>query len=109
MDRETSIGPAYIEKREGDKDMGYQYEVEKENLFTDEGQRLFIHIRDNVKRLLTEAGAVKMQHAIANNSGSSWQMLACVDRMVELGELQELTSNVCGQDRVFVAKYKLDF
>jgi len=84
--------------------MPYQYLVERPTLFTDEGQRMFIQIRDNVKRLLGQAGAVRMNKAIANVSGDSWQMLACVDRMVELDELQELTDNVAGQDRVFVAK-----
>ena len=86
--------------------MGYQYYVEKETLFTDEGQRMFTQIRDNVKGLLEKAGAVRMQNATAHFSGSSWQMLACVDRMVELGELLELPTNGYGQDRVFVERYK---
>lgn len=36
-------------------------------------------------------------------TGDSWEMMARVDRLVELGEIREITgSNVAGQDRVFV-------
>jgi len=86
--------------------VSYQYSVERENLFTDKGQRRFISIRDNVNQLLKQAGAVRMDKAIATVTGDSWGMLACVDRMVELGELLELPTNGHGQDRVFVAIYK---
>ena len=81
----------------------YSYEEEKPGIFTEEGQALFLAIRDNVKRLLTLSGAVRMQEAISGNCGSSWQMLACVDRLVELGEISEITDKVAGQHRVFVA------
>jgi hypothetical protein len=65
---------------------------------------MFVAIRDHVKRLLRDAGAVTMGAAIRGaGSGDSWTMLACVDRMVETGELREVTGpNVAGQDRVFV-------
>lgn len=66
----------------------YTYEELKPQLFTDEGQRLFLRIRDHVNRLLAMSGAVRMQEAIAQSPGDSWTMLACVDRMVELGELR---------------------
>lgn len=82
--------------------MGYEYLLKREQLFSDEGSRLFTNVRDNVKRLLEESGAVRMQEAISGNTGDSWLMLACMDRMVELGELRELTQNVPGQHRVFV-------
>jgi hypothetical protein len=80
--------------------MSYQYEIEKQKLFTDEGQRHFLKVRDNVKELLATAGAFRVDKVL---SGNSWFCLACVDRMVELGELEELTGKqVAGQDRVFV-------
>ena len=84
----------------------YNYENEKPNLFTEDGQLLFIEIRDRVKGLIKLAGAVNMEKAIQGSSGSSWTMLACVDRMVEIGELKELTTDNAGwaQDRVFVAR-----
>lgn len=84
--------------------MSYNYETEKAALFTDEGQRQFLKVRDFCKRMLKEAGAVRADKAMqAWGSGSSWTMLAALDRLVELGELREITTNVWGQHRVFVA------
>jgi len=68
---------------------------------------MFLAIRDKTHRLLKLAGAVRMEEAISGcgQSGScSWDMLACVDRLVELGEIWEITNgDVAGQDRVFVS------
>ena len=84
--------------------MTYDYQTERANIFTEDGQRMFLSIRDKVGGLLKIAGAVRMSEAIAEQAGDSWQMLACVDRLVELGEIRELTANsgVAGQFRVFV-------
>ncbi|HUX16769.1 MAG TPA: hypothetical protein VMW52_09880 [Phycisphaerae bacterium] len=71
--------------------MAYDYEREKPNLFTDEGQRMFLRIRDRAHELILAAGAARMQEIIRGNSGELWEMLACVDRLVELGELREIT------------------
>ena len=80
----------------------YDYQVEREWLFTDEGQRMFLRIRDNVNELLNRAGAARMQEALCG-SGSSWRQMACMDRMVELKEIREIPQNSCaGQHRVFV-------
>ena len=80
----------------------YSYETEKKEIFTEDGQVMFLKIRDHVNTLLKQAGAVRMQEAISKTTGSSWTMLACVDRMVELGELREITgSGVAGQHRIF--------
>lgn len=80
----------------------YHYQTEKARIFTEDGQVMFLKIRDRVNDLLALAGAVRMQEAIAGTTGDSWMRLACIDRMVELGELRELTgANVAGQDRVF--------
>lgn len=82
----------------------YCYETEKPRVFTEDGQKMFLGIRDNVNRLLKQAGAVRMNEAIAGQSGSVWLMLACVDRLVELGEIKEISSpNVVGQHRVFIS------
>lgn len=85
----------------------YEYQTERPKLFTDEGQRMFLIIRDRVQRRLKDAGAVRMQEAISGTTGDTWQMLACVDRLVELGELRELTEHgrVPGQYRVFVSHH----
>lgn len=80
----------------------YVYEQQKAFVLTDEGQRTFLKIRDHVHKLLEEAGAVRMQEAM-KGTGDSWDLMACVDRLVELGELREVTTGkVAGQHRIFV-------
>lgn len=81
--------------------MSYQYETEKPKLFTEEGQVGFLKTRDKVNELLKVAGAVRLQEAMS--TGDSWEQLARFDRLVELGEIREITDDdVAGQHRVFV-------
>jgi hypothetical protein len=77
--------------------MSYSYERERAGLFTEEGQVRFIKIRDKVKGLLETAGAFRIQEL----GIAAWEDIACVDRMVELGELVELQRECWGQYRVF--------
>lgn len=79
----------------------YNYEAEKKKIFTDEGQKLFLSIRDKAQRLLKEAGAFRRSEVTSGHSGDSWTMMACVDRMVELGEIVQLPRNCWGQFDVF--------
>ena len=45
-----------------------------------------------------------MSKAINCVGSDSWMMLACVDRLVELKEIREVTgNNVAGQHRVFMS------
>lgn len=82
----------------------YDYKNEKHKIFTEKGQETFLKIRDNVHKLLSKSGAVMMQNATSGVSGDSWLHLACVDRLVELREIKEITTdNVAGQYRVFVS------
>ena len=86
--------------------MSYNYKAQKPALLTDEGQRAFLAVRDNVQRLLKLAGAVRVGEAINCERGpsDSWELLACFDRMVELGELREISPPGCAsQHRVFVS------
>jgi hypothetical protein len=81
----------------------YSYQTEKPALFTEGGQRDFLKTRDHVHALLKKAGAFRMQEAMIC-SVCSWTQLAMIDRLVELGEIREITGgNVAGQHRVFVA------
>lgn len=84
----------------------YDYQAQRANLFTEKGQRLFIAKRDGVFRVLDQAGAIRMSKVfdIPTGSGSdTWDILAVMDRMIELGDIREITGpNVAGQDRVFV-------
>ena len=83
----------------------YSYKHEKKRLFTEEGQEMFIKIRDKAKALLKVAGCFRMDSVMVA-TGDTWMMLACVDRMVELGEIREVTKcmDVAGQDRIFTDK-----
>lgn len=83
--------------------MSYQYEAERPKLFTDAGQRAFLRVRDEAARLLEIAGAVRL-HKLMLGTGDSWEMLARVERLVELGELREVTGpGTPNQSRVFVS------
>lgn len=85
--------------------MTYDYQAEKARIFTEDGQKMFLSIRDRVKKLIADAGSVRMDKAISGETGCSWQMLACVDRLVELGEIIEITQagKVAGQHRIFTS------
>ncbi len=85
----------------------YLYETEKQAIFTDEGQVKFLNIRDRIKGLLQKTGCITMEHAISSNSGTSFFWMACVDRMVEIGELVEVVQQTqpAGQDRIFREPY----
>jgi hypothetical protein len=78
----------------------YQYHKEKPKIFTEKGQVDFLKTRDKVRELLELAGAFRITKVTV--SGDGWLAMAYVDRLVELGEIKELTrSDVSGQDRVF--------
>ena len=83
--------------------MSYNYEKEKPKLFIEAHQRLFLEIRDRVHGFLDETGVAKMGFILQGSSGDSWVMMACVDRLVELGEIKEVFHGDCvDQDRIFV-------
>ena len=83
--------------------MSYSYETEKQFVFTDEGQRMLLRVRDFAFAMLKQAGAVRGDKLLAAaGSGSSWSMMACVDRLVELNDLAEASTGGAWQCRVFV-------
>lgn len=63
----------------------YNYETERPYVFTDEGQRRFLKVRDEANRLYDLAGAVRVDKLLLGG-GDSWKMLALIDRLVELEE-----------------------
>ena len=84
----------------------YRYETEKPAIFTEDGQEVFLKVRDGVGRALKLSGAVTMGKAMSfAGSGSSWEMMACVDRLAEIGEIREIPQTNCaGQHRIFVGR-----
>lgn len=88
----------------------YKYEEVKPAIFTEAGQRMFLEIRDQAIRKARIAGAVSMEAATEGICGDSWNQLACVDRLVELGELLEIPQEDCaGQHRIFVLTHRLPY
>lgn len=83
--------------------MSYNYQTQRAEIFTEHGQRLFLSVRDKAQRLLKESGAVMSGNLINGHAGDVWAIMACIDRLVELGELREIErGNVAGQHRIFV-------
>jgi hypothetical protein len=84
----------------------YNYEKERPWVFTDEGQRDLLKVRDKTFNLLKLAGAVRSQEMITGLTGSDWQHLALVDRLVELGDIREIQQQggCAGQHRIFVRR-----
>lgn len=82
----------------------YNYQNERQRIFTEDGQETFLKIRDKVHLLLKQSGAVMMQNAISGVTGDTWLFLACVDRLIELKEIREVTKgDIAGQHRVFIS------
>lgn len=83
--------------------MSYKYHEHRSRIFTDDGQQMFICIRDQAKDLMAKAGAFRWDKL--HFTGDNWLAIACVDRMVELGEIKELTQpgSVMGQHRIFTS------
>jgi hypothetical protein len=83
--------------------MSYVYQNHRLWIFTEEGVRDLLVVKDHVAGLLDAAGAVMLWKAIATVSGDSWHQLAIMDYLVELGYLREITTpGVAAQHRVFV-------
>ncbi len=68
--------------------MAYCYETEKPAVFLPENQAMFLSIRDKAFRLFELAGCATLENIISGQTGDSFTMIACVDRLVELGELR---------------------
>jgi len=83
--------------------MAYNYATQRPNLFTEEGSVLFLRVRDKVRTLLDSAGAFMTGKVVLGMTYDGWDFLACFDRLVELGEIREITGpKAAGQCRVFV-------
>ncbi len=81
----------------------YNYQEMKKYIFKEENQKDFLKVRDNVQKMLSESGSFTMLSALRGVCGDSWVQLAFVDRLVELGEIREITPpNTAGQHRVFI-------
>ncbi len=81
--------------------MSYNYAIERPFVLTDEGQRVLLKMRDLAFELCGKAGAVRADKLMVF-SGNSWQIMACIDRLVEVGDLREIQfNNGAWQRKVF--------
>lgn len=80
----------------------YDYKKEVQWIFTDRGQRQFLSIRDRAALLTKEAGACTINALFRTQSGDSYHILACIDRLVELGDYKYLDNDDTTQNKVLV-------
>lgn len=83
----------------------YNYENCRKRLFTEEMLNKFIWFRDQVNSFLDTSGAVTQCKAVSGIKLPDTDMEnAFMDRLVELGELQEVTTflNIKTCNRVFI-------
>jgi hypothetical protein len=85
--------------------MAYDYKTQRANVFTEDGQVMFLKIRDTTKELIKKAGVARSDKMMAGCTGDVWNMLACIDRLVELGDVHEIPNSMsgAGQHRVFIS------
>jgi hypothetical protein len=84
----------------------YIYSELRDGLFTDEGQRDLVKVRDAAFAMLSVARVVRMDALMsAARTGDPQRQMALVDRLVEIGDLREvsLVGPVAGQHRIFEA------
>lgn len=81
----------------------YNYTTERAWVFTEQGQPVFLAIRDRAKLLLNAAGACTLGRLIEGQTGDSFHLLACVDRLAELGEIAYVDTHGWKQDHVIVS------
>ena len=86
--------------------MSYDYKKTRGYVFTEEGVKELLLVRDRADYLLDEAGAFNIMRAFKPlGAYEAWQAFALIDYLVELGELEEVSKPGCrGQDRVFIGK-----
>lgn len=81
--------------------MAYEYQVERPKIFTEEGTQMLLKVRSTVEQLIKKSGCFHADKAWAGVSGDSWTRIACLDYLVELGELSEVKRDTWGQYRIF--------
>lgn len=69
-------------------DMAYNYITERPFVFTEKGIKKLLKLRDRAEELLRAAGAFREQELHQSVSGDSWETLACVDYLVESGDIR---------------------
>ena len=80
--------------------MSYSYETQRPWVFTEEGVKKLLWTRSTAQLHLAESGAVRAGRLLG--SGDSWNSMAVVDYLVEIGELMRVYDGRAWQDGVYV-------
>ena len=87
----------------------YDYKECRKEIFTENGVKLLIEVKDLIESYLEVSEAFKMNAVLKSLTGDCWTMMACVDYFVEMGLIKEidqsLGDNIHSQGRVFVKSY----
>lgn len=70
--------------------MGYSYQAERPWLFTAPGQQLRTFVRRKAWAMIDSYGRFTALDIAIGESWDIWHVAACLDRMIELGEIDEL-------------------
>lgn len=82
----------------------YSYKKSKSDACDPDNQLLFLAVRDKAKELTKVSGVFKIRAITTSVEGDVDTTMACVDRLVELGEVVDLTSEGTSQvNRVFAS------
>jgi len=88
----------------------YNYEKIKPEIFKEENQKLFLAIRDQIFKKLKICGAITLKYAIQMppkiGCMDSFTAMACVDRLVELGEIKEIPTSGPTQNKIFTENHE---
>lgn len=84
--------------------MTYNYEAEKPYVMSDAGQRELLAMLDRAREHASLSGATTTFALMRRMTGSSWEMLAIIDRLVECGYLREVGAGWRSDDKVYVVK-----
>jgi len=84
--------------------MIYNYEEYKPNLLDKEELRHFLKVRDIVKDEIDSVGMMVMGAVMIRACGDILKTMACVEMLVEIGEIIETTqkSETWAQEREFI-------
>ena len=81
----------------------YDYQKERPYVFTDEGSRKFLAVFKCMEHAFITTEAVTTGRLLeVAGSGCSWQNMAVVDRLLEVGVAREIPTNGAWQNRIFV-------
>ena len=83
--------------------MPYKYEDLRPEFFTPRGNETLEKVRINVATQLMHGSQLTAHAAVNGLLGDNWLAHACLDRLVELGELVEVITppQTWGQNRIF--------